>query len=315
MIYVVIKQKRKIVFNMKFIIFDLEFNSGKNKQTGNNINEIIEIGAIKLNSELVEESGFSITIKPNITKKLNTYVKKLTNITEQELKNSTTFAKAITAFTNWCFDDDENVIFSSWSNTDLFVLLENYSAKLGLDKIDFIKSYFDMQKFATRGIEKQDNNQISLQKAAEYYKIDTSKFSLHRAEDDSRVCGVLFNKTFDKKALIGYIKDTTGDDYYKRLTYKPHYIIDINDPAINKSSFTANCPFCRKRLIQSTDITQKFSMFNTKMTCKFCKRKFLLTLKFRKLYDTVEIKKKVRELKPETKKQDNKEKIKVINHD
>ena len=59
---------------MKYIIFDLEFNSGKNRLTDKNLNEIIEIGAVKLDSNLIEESSFSVTVKPNLTVKLNKYV-------------------------------------------------------------------------------------------------------------------------------------------------------------------------------------------------------------------------------------------------
>jgi inhibitor of KinA sporulation pathway (predicted exonuclease) len=65
-----------------YIIFDLEFNSTKNTKTSRFINEIIEIGAVKLDETLQEVDCFSCTVKPHFSKKLNPYVKKLTNITE-----------------------------------------------------------------------------------------------------------------------------------------------------------------------------------------------------------------------------------------
>lgn len=277
----------------------MEFNSGKNRLTDKNLNEIIEIGAVKLDSNLIEESSFSVTVKPNLTVKLNKYVQKLTQITEDELKNAPLFSDAINSFINWCYDEDDDVVFSSWSTTDLFVLIENYSANLKKDRIDFIKMYFDLQKFATRSIKKVDNNQISLQNAAEKFNICTDKMQLHRAKDDSRICAELLRLTFDKKELCRYICKTDTDDYFRRLTYKPHYIIDINDKDIDKSAFSANCPICTRRLHAISKPTQKFSMFYTKFQCKKCKRKFILTVKFRKMYDYIDVKKRLKEIKPE----------------
>lgn len=277
---------------MKYIIFDLEFNSGKNVKNGEFINEIIEIGAVMLNDMLEETDSFSVTVKPALTKHLNKYVTKLTNISEDELKNASGFKSALKQFADWCGDD---CIFSSWSNTDLYVLIENIKAHYHQSKIDFIKKYFDMQKFVTRTIPKTDNNQISLKNAAENYHIDTSKFSLHRARDDSRVCAELFRLTFDQAALSGYLSDTSGDDYYERLTFKPRFITNINDPNIDRTQFAANCPFCRRKLERISATVARYSAFLTNFRCPKCKRKFVLTVRFRQNYDSVSVKKKLKE--------------------
>lgn len=277
---------------MNYIIFDLEFNSGKNEQSGEFINEIIEIGAVRLNEKLEETDSFSVTVKPALTKHLNKYVTKLTNISEEELANAQGFKTAFRQFADWCGDE---CIFSSWSNTDLYVLIENIKAHYRKCTIGFIKQYFDMQKFVTRDIPKIDNNQISLKNAAENYKIDTSRFSLHRACDDSRVCAELFRITFDEKELSGYISDTSADDYYERLTFKPYYITNINDPNVDKTQFCANCPFCRRRLDKISATIARYSAFLTNFRCSKCKRKFVLTVRFRQNYDNVSIKKKLKE--------------------
>ena len=287
---------------LKYILFDLEFNSGKNKLDNSNLNEIIEIGAVKLDDSLNEIDSFSTFIYPAITQKLNSHVKKLTNITDIQLKGAPDFADALDDFKKWCFSDDVECIFSSWSNTDLFVLLENYHAHFNKDRIGFIKQYFDMQKFVTRMIDRHDHNQVSLKNAAENFGINTDSFSMHRARDDSRVCAELFRKTYSEKALKGYVNDTSGKDYYKRMTYKPHYITDINDKNVDRRLFSANCPYCRKPLRPLGKAIQKYSGFLLMMSCDKCKRKFMLQIKIRMLYDSVESKKKLREIIPEEKK-------------
>ena len=55
------------MFSTNFIIFDLEFNSVKIPDTDKHINEIIEIGAVKLDSNLNEIGSFNSTVKPQFS--------------------------------------------------------------------------------------------------------------------------------------------------------------------------------------------------------------------------------------------------------
>lgn len=277
---------------MKYIIFDLEFNSGKNRRTGTAINEIIEIGAVMLDESLNEIDSFSKTVRPALTVYLNKHVKQLCSITDKELKSASGFNEVIDKFMRWCGND---CIFSSWSNTDLYVMLENMGAYKNLNSIPFIKKYFDMQKYVTRELHKTDNNQISLKSAAESFSISTENFSLHRAEDDSRVCAELFRKTYSERVLKGYITDTSAPEYYARMAFKPYYITDLEKYEIPSRTFSCACPYCRKRMRKISKTTQKFSVFNTKMLCLCCKRCFDLQVKIKKTYDGFDIKKKLRE--------------------
>lgn len=277
---------------MKYIIFDLEFNSGKNRRTGTAINEIIEIGAVMLDESMNEIDSFSKTVRPALTVYLNKHVKQLCSITDKELKSAAGFNEVIDKFMRWCGND---CIFSSWSNTDLYVMLENMCAYKNLNSIPFIKKYFDMQKYVTRELHKTDNNQISLKSAAESFSISTENFSLHRAEDDSRVCAELFRKTYSERVLKGYITDTSAPEYYARMAFKPYYITDLEKYEIPSRTFSCACPYCRKRMRKISKTTQKFSVFNTKMLCLCCKRCFDLQVKIKKTYDGFDIKKKLRE--------------------
>ena len=65
---------------MNYIIMDLEWNNSFNKATQKFMNEIIEIGAIKLDDELNQVDTFSELIKPVVSKKLRSRIKTLTNI-------------------------------------------------------------------------------------------------------------------------------------------------------------------------------------------------------------------------------------------
>ena len=56
---------------MNFVILDLEWNPSYSKKLKGFINEIIEFGAIKVNSDLEIIDTFSALVRPQIGKKLN----------------------------------------------------------------------------------------------------------------------------------------------------------------------------------------------------------------------------------------------------
>ncbi len=73
---------------MNFIIFDLEWNNAYSYAKKGFMNEIIEIGAVKLNNKLETVDTFKQLVMPKLTKKLSGRCKNLTNITNEELKET-----------------------------------------------------------------------------------------------------------------------------------------------------------------------------------------------------------------------------------
>ena len=227
---------------MEFIIFDLEWNSVKKPDNEKFVNEIIEIGAVLLNEQLQETDSFSALIRPSISIKLNSYVKSLTHIQEDQLKNQPDFLTVIQHFKRWA--SRKNCVFLSWSNTDLHVLAENYDCFLHQHTVDFIRQYADLQKYVSLFLKTENNNQVALGAAAEQLGIDTRTFALHRALDDCRLCAVLLRQTYQKKRFKPYISNVLTDSFYERLLFKPYYITDPNSPLLDKNIFTPRCPQC-----------------------------------------------------------------------
>lgn len=80
------------------MVSDLEWNSAYYHKKGAFINEIIEIGAVKLDENLNVISTFETVIKPTTGAKLRGFVKELTHITNDDLKRGKTFSSAISDF-------------------------------------------------------------------------------------------------------------------------------------------------------------------------------------------------------------------------
>lgn len=80
---------------MNFIIFDLEWNNAYNYKLKRGMNEIIEIGAVKLDENLDVVDTFKQLIKPQLSRKLGSRFKNLTHITIDEINdNGIPFEKA-----------------------------------------------------------------------------------------------------------------------------------------------------------------------------------------------------------------------------
>lgn len=274
---------------MQYIIFDLEWNSCKDIKTDKYVNEIIEIGAVKLDENLTEIDSFNQFIKPTLSDRLNKYVKNLTNINENDLRNANGFKQIIDQFKKWCNTAVQDCVFLTWSNTDLYVITQNINIFLKKKNVSFINKYVDLQKYVARFInfDNGNNNQISLATAADCFSIDTSQFELHRALSDSRICAAILKETMDNKIFSLYVNNIAKGNFYKRLMYKPFYISNINNPLVDKTELVLKCPNCREKTNQTSSFIYKHKAFNAKFRCNDCKKNYYLSVRFKKTFDSV----------------------------
>ena len=119
---------------MSYVILDLEWNGSYSKVLHKFVNEIIEIGAVKLDDELNVCDTFTMLVAPKIGKKLCSKVKQLTKITNEELKDEgISFIRAISLFSDFLGDG----VLMTWSDSDLHALIENYSYYTGRTRLPF----------------------------------------------------------------------------------------------------------------------------------------------------------------------------------
>ena len=203
---------------MNYIILDLEWNTALEKKSGKYVNEIIEIGAIKLNEKLKEIDRFSAFISSKLTNKLSGRFKNLTGISNEDMLSGKTFEEVMREFSAWA---GKNTITLTWSNSDIYTLYDNYNTFLGIDGIPCIAKYVDLQKY-TQAIFLRDgfdiNNQISLATAADMLEIDYKSLALHRAVDDSDLTAMIFAAVYEKRIFKEFIVDTSITTENSRLS-------------------------------------------------------------------------------------------------
>jgi len=275
---------------MQYIIMDLEWNNAYCRKSKGFINEIIEIGAVKLDSDLKKVDTFSQLIKAQIGKKLRGRVKELTSITNDDILHGIPFTKALSDFKHWIGNEDTIVL--TWGNCDIRVLLDNYKYLNGITFIPFLTKYVDLQRYFQSCVKTGSKEQIGLSAAAELLDIDPEKYSVHRALEDSYLSAECFIKIFDKNKLEPLIRVCDGR-FYEALLYKAKYITAFSDPLFDKNELKYICEQCGKKPKQLADWKVINKSFRAIFYCEHCDRKVRVSIRFKKHFDHVDIKKNI----------------------
>ena len=289
---------------MNYVVLDLEWDSAVYPKTGKFINRIIQIGAVKLNDEFDIIDIFERIVKPSFSKKVSKRFSELTGITKEDALSGVTLEEAFLEYNKWVGD---NAVTMTWSNSDIYTLLEN--EKDLLEGISLkIEKYLDLQKYIQgemRLIGIENNSQISLLNAANALGVYVDEKILHNAKEDSMVCAALLKKCYNKKRFWDMVCDTEATGFFERFTFKPYFITDINDKNIDKSLLLFNCDKCGTPL----EIKGRWRFHNrgflAEMYCSKCNKRFSAGVRFRKLLDTVKVKRRLIEKKPKSHKTDN----------
>ena len=180
---------------MNYIVFDLEWNQcpyGKGQENERIPFEIIEIGAVKLNSDKEIVDQYHELIQPRVYRKMHFRTKEIIQLDMKDLEKGTAFYKAIREFLKWCGED---YIFCTWGNTDLLELQRNmkYYGVLHLLKGPII--YLDVQKLFSVQFEDGEVRR-ALEYAIDYLDIQKES-NFHRALADAEYTALLFREIKD----------------------------------------------------------------------------------------------------------------------
>lgn len=188
---------------MDYVILDLEWNQSPDENEEVNLNfEIIEIGAIKLNTAKVMISEFSQLVRPQVYKELHRFTSKLIHLQMRELERGRPFPEVAEEFLDWCGED---YIFCTWGSQDLTELQNNmkyYGMKTLSDRpIRFL----DIQKLFSLAFE-DGKSRRTLEYAVDYLKIEKD-IPFHRAFSDAYYTGKVLAMIKDEKVLEKYSYD------------------------------------------------------------------------------------------------------------
>lgn len=198
---------------MDFIILDIEFNG--RKFASELPMEVIEIGAVRLNSSLQPVDEFSSLIKPVYFAKLNSFIKKKTGIPQQDIDQAHGYPKVIAEFIGW-LKRSEAFLLVTWGGEDLKrIIFDARMHKLD-DSFWMGVEYFDLLKGFLRV--KNLTNDVSVESALLDLQIATD-ISAHRALGDARLTSQIFQSIYQELdfGLKQQFKDTYSNSRERRL--------------------------------------------------------------------------------------------------
>lgn len=275
---------------------DLEWNNTYAKKAGGYINEIIEIGAVKLDSELETVDTFSCIIRSQIGKKLRGSVKRLTHLTNDDINTGVPFTKSFSVFRKWIGTEDTVIL--TWGDGDIRVLLDNFKYLNGIRTIPFLQYYCDMQRYFQLDHKCVKGQQTGLLTAAQTLEIDPEKYIHHRALGDSMLTAEIFRKIYDKDRIAPLICEC-NDEFYSKLVYKAKVIRNIDNPLVDKKRLEHICDTCGKPCDQLVPWKFHGQFFRANFYCKECDTTYAVGVRFKKLFDQVEYRKMVSVIEPE----------------
>ena len=184
---------------MAFIIIDLEFNNLSeihkyypniykdmpNLKELDLINEIIEIGAIKVD----------MYMKPLEHLKVNPKILSITNIKKEELENGVSFNEGLDMLKKMVGKGD---VICSWAKDDIAEIIRNANHH-GYSDLSWIERYLDIQEYTTKILGKK--NILSLKNALQQLKIKVDESKLHDALNDSIYTLSVFKNIYNARAV------------------------------------------------------------------------------------------------------------------
>lgn len=280
---------------MQYVIMDLEWNNVYSIKRGGFMNEVIEIGAVRLDERLREAGTFSHLIRSQIGKRLRGHVKELTHLTNEDLQTGIPFTQAMAQFRQWIGNGPVTVL--TWGDTDIRVLIENFKLFNGLSTLPFLTYYADLQKILHAALHLSNARQTGLSAAAEMLGIEEDGLSLHRALDDSLLSAECMRKIFSPELMQEFTLPC-GKEFYERLQFKAYVISDIHSPKIDWSQMRCFCDQCGREAQQQSEWMFASRAFRATFLCPECKRLLRRTVRFKQYYDRLDIRGKTVYLEP-----------------
>ncbi|HRO08286.1 MAG TPA: 3'-5' exonuclease [Saprospiraceae bacterium] len=180
---------------MNYIIFDLEATCWLGRPP-KGLNEIIEIGAVKVNDYAEVESTFIQFVKPTVNPVLSDFCKKLTSITQQQVNRAKTYPEAIQDFQDWINIENENYALISWGKYDR----DQLKSDCVLHHLDtsWADQHFNLKPAYSKL--KSLKNELGLKKAVKQEGFEFTGIH-HRAISDAENLAKIFIKYFKEWSI------------------------------------------------------------------------------------------------------------------
>lgn len=222
--------------------------------------EVIQIGAVKLDSKMNICGSYQIIVKPQHFKKLHRHVSELTGITQSQMDMGTPLPVAADRFKKWCGKD---FCFLTWGPDDIPMLKENFNVH-GIPS-DWLDKVYDLQVIFNCQTD-DSSKQRSLEYAMDYFGLE-QHLPAHDALNDAYFTALVAKELDVVEGVRTYssvrgefLEDSVigdadaGGDGYVTITEM------LNDDVVRKPL----CPICKREMREEDKLLhskgQKYTM-------------------------------------------------------
>lgn len=181
---------------MNYIIYDLEATCWRGRPP-KGYNEIIEIGAVKVNQYAQVVSEFNKFIKPTVNPTLSSFCTYLTSITQDQVDGARHFDRVSQEFVEWMTEDSEEYALCSWGRFDKQFIINDCN----LHKLDYewVENHYDLkgQYHHFKKMSKHGGLKATVKK--EGFEFTGMH---HRAIADAENLAKIFIKYFDEWVIV-----------------------------------------------------------------------------------------------------------------
>ena len=235
---------------MDYIVLDLEWNQSE-KGNKDFPFEIVEIGAVKLDSNKNIIGSYRQLIKPQVYRKIHPITKRIIQLDMEELEKGKYFPDAAKDFLEWC---GENYLFCTWGSLDLTEFQRNmqYYHMESLSGGPIL--YYDIQKFFSLLYE-DGKVRRSLEYAVEYLNLN-KEHPFHMAFYDAYYASLVWKEMGDSNVEENFSfdvfmppKNKVEEIHVSFSNYSKYIsrVFDSKTTAMGEREVTSTrCPICGK---------------------------------------------------------------------
>lgn len=232
---------------MNYIVFDLEWNQcpdGKQHENPALPFEILEIGAIKLNSEKEITDRFHEYIRPTVYRRLHHKTQEILHLSSDRLNRADTFDQVIQRFQKWCGED---AAFCTWGSLDLLELQRNMRFHNVSNFFPFPLKYYDIQKLFSLAFE-DGKSRKTLEYAVDFLSLEKS-IPFHEALSDAHYTALVMRHMTDEQIHTWF-----SIDYFRNPKKRKEEIYTVfeNYSKFVSKEFSSKTELMRDRKVAST---------------------------------------------------------------
>lgn len=177
---------------MNFIIYDLEATCWQGSPPSL-VQEIIEIGAVRINSYGEVEGTFNCFIRPKLNPRLSMFCQELTSIRQEDIDRARYFPDVIEDFQDWAEVFEEDYLLCSWGGFDKRMLIQD--CQLHDMEYDWVEPHINLKQQYREIKRLRQSRGLKSAVNAEGFEFTGTH---HRGIDDAENLARIFTKYLDE---------------------------------------------------------------------------------------------------------------------